>query len=484
VGGLVPVDADVGEVPQVLLGRRLVGERRVAEAGRRHAGQGPAQALGLAAAVIVLVDPLAVLAAGFWLSFGGVAALRLVLAPRAGERAWWRELPRAQLALSLALLPLTAWLFGQGSLVGPFANLLAVPWIGFVVVPLVVAGSLLLGAVPLLGAPLLHLADLALVPLWRLMEAMAALPAAQHHFPAAPAWAFALSVGGIAWLLSPRGVPARPLGLVLLLPLLVPSREVLPAGAFSLLLVDVGQGLSVLVRTRSHVLLFDAGARYPSGFDLGEAAVAPALHALGIGHVDRLVISHGDNDHAGGARSVALDFTPSLAEGGEPGRAAIPLQACHAGEAWHWDGVDFRLLGPPSPPPTQGNDRSCVLQIEGAHASALLPGDISRRQEPAVAAAAASARHPLVLVVPHHGSNGSSSAAFLDTLQPDLALVSTGYRNRFGHPHPAVRERYRERGIPLADTAQAGYLAIEAGADGLRVRRGRDERDAWWREGR
>jgi competence protein ComEC len=450
----------------------------------RHArrGQSVAHALALAATVMVLVDPLALLAPGFWLSFGGVAALLLIATPGSTRQPWWRELPRVQLAISLALLPLTVWFFGQASMVGPVANLVAVPWISFVVVPLVVAGSLLLPLLPGLATPVLVLAWHVLAPLWAFLSALAALPLAQSWFPAAAPWALGMAVVGVAWCLLPRGVPARWAGALLVLPMLVPATIALRPGQFEVLLLDVGQGLSVLVRTAHHAVLYDAGARYPSGFDLGEAVVVPTLHALGIGRLDRLIVSHGDNDHAGGAPAVERALLPRYSETGEPERVPSIAHRCQAGEAWTWDAVGFRIVSPPAERPVADNDRSCVLVVSATTGTAILPGDVSTRIEERLPAALAPVTHPLLLIVAHHGSATSSSASFLDALGPDLALVSAGYRNRFGHPRPGIVQRYVERGITLFGTAPEGALAVRFDGGVPTAARERRLRDAWWRE--
>jgi competence protein ComEC len=252
--------------------------------------------------------------------------------------------------------------------------------------------------------------------------------------------------------------------------------------------IDVGQGLSVLLRTEHHALLYDAGARYPSEFDLGRAAVLPTLHALGVRALDRLVVSHGDNDHAGGMRAVAREFPNADASGGEPERSDIPLRACREGEAWDWDGVSFRMLSPPAGRPIPNdphgdNDRSCVLLVEGEGGRLLLTGDISSRIEPAIAAAMPATGTPLVLGVPHHGSHSSSSAAFIEALAPDVAIVSAGWRSRYGHPHPEVVARYRDAGALLANTAEQGALTIDFLANSKPiVTAERERRRRYWRE--
>lgn len=451
----------------------------VARFARR--GTSVPQALGLAALAIVAWDPLAVLSAGFWLSFVGVAILLAVTTPVGDERPSWREMPRTQLWLSATLLPLGVWFFGQASLVGPLANLVAVPWISFVVVPVTVAASLLLACAPTLGVPVLHLAELLLRPCWWLMARMADWPLAQAGFASVPAWSFALAVVGLVWFVLPRGVPLRGCGLVLVLPMLLPARPPVAGGEFTVTMFDVGQGLAVLVRTQGHALVYDAGARHPGGFDAGDAIVIPALQALGVRTLDRIVISHGDNDHAGGAEALHLAFPHAHISAGEPARLRVPAQACVEREAWSWDGVDFERLPPAPATAARGNDHSCVLRVTGAHGSLLLTGDISARSEPAVAAAIGALAPPLLVSVPHHGSRSASSAAFLDALTPDEAWVSAGHRNRFGHPHAEVVARYRERGIVLENTAASGCLERRFTRDDAGTRHCRELRRAWWR---
>jgi competence protein ComEC len=252
--------------------------------------------------------------------------------------------------------------------------------------------------------------------------------------------------------------------------------------------IDVGQGLAVLVRTRDHALVYDAGPRYASAFDLGKAAVLPTLRALGIGEVDMLLISHGDNDHAGGAAAVARAYPLADRIGGEPDRGEVDLRQCTAGESWQWDGVRFRIVAP-TPDALgpvgagRGNDRSCVLLVEGRGGRLLLPGDISSRVEPAVAAEVGRDALPLVLGVPHHGSRSSSGADFIASLRPNLAIVSAGWRSRFGHPHPDVVARYRAANVPMLNTAEQGALRLEFPADSAPAARAeRDRKRRYWRE--
>ena len=442
----------------------------------------PVQGLAFAVIVLIALDPLCVLSAGFWLSFVGVAWLMFCLGGRDGQR-WWRELLSAQGVASLGLLPLTIWFFGQSSLVGPLANLIAVPWICFVVLPTSVVGAVLQLVAPAIGAPLVLIAGWAVDVLWSVLEHMASWPGALWYFPEPSLPALGLGTAGAFWLLLPRGMPARALGLILLLPLLFPAREELRDGEFEALMLDVGQGLAMIVRTRDHTLVYDAGARFPSGFDLGDASVVPALHALGIVRLDRLFISHGDNDHAGGAASVLAAYPTAMVSAGEPARLTVPATQCLAGVAWTWNGVEFRVVHPREPLYERANDRCCVLEVGTGGSALLLTGDITAAVEGEVADSILPAARHIVLQVPHHGSTTSSSLAFIDALKPESALVSAGYRNHFNHPNPAIVARYAAAGVDLSTTIQNGFVRMRFGGGApIVVERGRADRHPYWRE--
>ena len=455
----------------------------------RRGGSG-AQSLTLAMLAILLFDPLAVLSAGFWLSFIGVSFLMFCLQAKGrGVRAFLHELSAGQLVMTVALLPLSLWFFGEASLVGALSNLIAVPIVSFVIVPCALAGVLLLGVCPPLATPVLWLAAQLAHAQWWLLQKMAQWPGAHWYLPTVQPSALLLALLGAVWLFLPRGIPLRWLGLLLFLPLLLPPVARPGEGAFQAWVLDVGQGLSVIVRTRGHVLVYDAGARFPSGFDLGESVVLPSMQALGMNQLDMLMISHGDNDHAGGAAAVAAAYPEALRYAGEPSRMRLPMQQCLAGQVWQWDGVTFRVLNPTADPlrrerlVTKNNDRSCVLLIEGVGSRLLLTGDISSSGEPAVLAGLGPGKPP-VLVVPHHGSSSSSSASFIAALQPPFALVSAGWRNRFGHPRADVLARYASAGVPVFNTADEGAIPIDFAADAepQRLPGWRRRAPRYWRE--
>lgn len=442
--------------------------------------QGPAQSLALATLAMLAVDPLAVLSPGFWLSYLGVAWLLWCLPGTPGER-WWQPYLGGQAVAMLGLLPLGAWFFSQASLPGPVVNLVGIPWISLGVVPLALLGLVLYPLHPPAAALAWQAAGTGMQWLWQGLEIVARWPAALAWLPEPSLAGVVLALLGAFWLLLPRGVPGKPMALLLFLPLLWPADTRPPVGEAEILLVDVGQGLAVAVFTHRHVLLYDAGPAPPRGMDFGEAAVLPSLRARGVRRIDALVISHGDNDHAGGVAAVrqALPVGRVLA----PAAWASPgMQACVAGQGWEWDGVRFRWLHPTPHFPYLRNDSSCVLHISARGASALLPGDIGRHVETRLAKLPPAQVRADLLVVPHHGSDTSSSLDFLAAVRARLGLLAVGRDNRFGLPKPRVLARYERYGVPLLDSATEGAIRVQLGAAGVTVlERRRRDRPRYWR---
>lgn len=430
----------------------------------------------LALLVVLLAEPLAVLQAGFWLSFAAVAVLILVFAGRLGRWSAWRSLGRAQWTMAFGLLPAMLALGLPVSASGPLANLIAVPWVGVLVVPLALLGTLLL-PVPWLGEGLLTLAGGLLALLFLVLAQIASwLPA---WLPSSvPWWALVLGLLGALLLLLPAGVPLRLPGLFLLLPALLVQSKPLPHGVAQVWLFDVGQGLSVLVRTREHSLLYDAGPRF-GDFDIGERVLLPSLRGLNLRGLDMLLLSHADIDHAGGAEAILSGLPVARLVSGEPERRTMPRLAepCQAGERWQWDGVHFATWQWAQG--RTGNQRSCVLLIEAGGERLLLTGDIDAAAEAALLASDMP-RPVHWLLAPHHGSRSSSSAVLLEGLAPQHALIVRGRHNQFGHPHPEVLARYRQFGAQVHDTALSGALQLTLGEHG--GVRGEREKRRFWRE--
>ena len=438
----------------------------------------------LTAAVVVAVDPWALMQAVFWLSFVAVGVLFATDSTEAGARkpgAAQRLLLffREQWVITLALTPLSLLLFQQVSLVGLFANAFAIPWVTLVITPLAMLGAI--------AAPLWDVAAWAVQALAVLLQWLAGMPFATLSMPAPPWWMAACGVAGGALLAMPLPRSMRALGLPLLLPVLLWQMPRPAAGEFEVLAADVGQGSAVLVRTATHSLLYDAGPRYSLESDAGHRVLVPLLRAFDE-RLDMLVLSHRDIDHTGGAPAV-LAMQPqalllSSIEATHPLRAQQPgavNEVCEAGRQWDWDGVHFELLHPFASDyaaSAKPNAVSCVLRIGNGRATVLLAGDIERDQERALvqrnAALAAD-----VLLVPHHGSKTSSSDALLDAVRPRIALVQAGYRNRFGHPATEVVARFTDRGVRVVETVRCG-AAQWTSAHPAEVACERDRRARYW----
>jgi competence protein ComEC len=424
------------------------------------------------AAVVAAIDPWALLQPGFWLSFAAVGLLIVATpledtTPRGHAGSVWsaaalvrtlRSGLRTQAVATVGLAPLTLVFFQQVSLIGFVANLVAIPLITFVITPLALAGAL--------APPLWTLAAACVQGLTTVLQHLSALPAAVWTAAAAPWWMQAAALLGAALLVMRLPWPVRALALPLMLPLFAPPIVRPAEGAMLLTVADVGQGSAILVRTRAHALLHDTGAQYTPDSDAGSRVLVPLLRSFGVQRLDLLVLSHRDSDHVGGAAAVmsALDVAAlsSSIEASHPLRAlAKQHQRCEAGQSWQWDGVRFDVLHPQAADyersDAKPNTLSCVLAVTDAQGRrVLLTGDLEAEQEARLAREQPVALKSDVLLVPHHGSKTSSSPAFLDAVAPRVALVQAGYRNRYGHPAPAVAARYAERSIAFIDTVGCG----------------------------
>lgn len=436
--------------------------------------------LALALLLVLLLDPWAVLAAGFWLSFGAVGLLFFIGGGRLGPAHWLVEWGRAQWAVTLGMLPALLALFQQFSLVSPLANALAIPLVSLVITPLVLAGCL-----PLLD-PLLELAHWIAAGLMSGVEWLAALPLAVWQQAAPPFWAVLLALAGGVWLLLPRGFPARWLGLLAFLPMLtiLPPRP--PPGSASITVLDVGQGLAVHVQTARHDLLFDAGPAFSAEADSGNRIIAPYLRAMGVRRLDLLVISHADKDHEGGAASVLAALPVGAMKTSLPFEHPLSAQPvrhepCRDGDAWEWDGVRFAMLHPDGAPLSRkSNDLSCVLRLEAGGRAMLLTSDIEAASEQALLARHGRRLAADVITAPHHGSKTSSTAGFIAAAGAREVIFPVGYRNRFGHPREDVVARYLASGARLHRSDAHGAIGIDLSPEGLRIRRQREESRRYW----
>jgi competence protein ComEC len=440
------------------------------------------QVLAMALMVVVLLDPWAVISAGFWLSFGAVAILAYALSACIGQAHWLRVAIKTQWVVTIGMLPLLLMMFNQVSIISPIANALAIPLISFVVTPLALLGSflnidtLIIFAHEILSAGMwaLKWLDQSSIAVW------------QQQAPAG--WTLLPAMVGVIWLLLPRGWPLRWFGLLGFLPMFLIATVKPVIGDMKVTVLDVGQGLSVVVQTATHVLLYDAGPQYSAQNDAGSRIIVPFLRGEGIQKLDAFLVSHNDNDHSGGMQSVLTQvpvdwFLTSF----EP-KLQMVGKRCIAGQHWQWDDVRFEVLHPGfesyAEDNLKDNDRSCVLKITSRAGSMLLTGDIEKAAESRLSAAYQNSLKSDVLVVPHHGSKTSSTPDFMAAVQPQVSLFTVGYLNRFGHPKPLIVNRHQALGslIYRSDQHGAVQLQFNAQAGKIKIADWRTQQKRYWHD--
>jgi competence protein ComEC len=442
----------------------------------------PFNTLAAALFAVLIADPLAVLSAGFWLSFFAVGLILFTIAGRLGKTKLFSGAIKLHWVTSLGLAPFLLFFFQQVSFIAPFANLLAVPIISLFVLPVSLFGLLLLPLSSTAAGLLLLPVDYALQGLMWLLTLMAQIPVATIHHPAPSYWALLTAMPGALWLLAPFGTPSRWLGGVMLLPLIFTAPDRPRPGEIRMALLDVGQGLAVSLQTADHWLVFDTGPQFSAESDMGRNVVVPYLHGQGADRIDALIVSHGDNDHIGGARSIlsALPVTRLLTSAPNSLAEYAPL-TCKSGQVWQWDNVNFTILAPKLLDPARDNNNSCVLKIQSENGTILLTGDIEAAAESWLIDQYGEALHADILVAPHHGSKTSSTWSFLKTVQPKFILIPAGYRNQFGHPHRSVLARYEKIGIKWLNTADSGAILAGLSKQGITVKAYRNMDRKYWR---
>jgi competence protein ComEC len=443
-------------------------------------------ALGL----VVLLDPWAVLAPGFWLSFGAVAVILYAAVGRteAPQMRYWSVVMlgvRTQYVVTVGLVPLTMLLFSQVSLASPIANAFAIPLISLVVTPLSLAGSMLPAP---LSTMLLHSAHFAVEVLAYVLKGLSDSRLAVWSAPVPATWVFCFAVAGTVWMLAPRGWPLRWIGIIAWLPLLA-GRPTEPAhGQVAVTAFDVGQGMALLIETSGHRLLYDTGPFYSPESDGGNRVILPYLKARGIDRLEGMIVSHSDVDHSGGALSVLGEVEVAWVSSSLWGEHPIVSASrkhyrCVGGQTWTWDGVYFELLHPSLESyenmDLKPNARGCTLRITAGRHQMLLAADIEAAQEAQLVGRSASLLRAHVLLAPHHGSGTSSTPAFLAAVKPELALFQLGYRNRYKHPKAEVVARYDALGIRHIRTDASGAISLDS-AEGFRPREYRKEHARYW----
>lgn len=453
----------------------------------------PATGLALAMLVVMANNVLGVLSPGFWLSFGTVAALFYL------HRGYIRSYSQHESAetfannvygallktvaafkthvrLGIVLLPVTAWFFQTGSLLAPIANLVAVPWVGFVVVPLSFLTVILSLVSPSAANLLLELTQLTIGVLMSYLQWLSAFEFTSVPIAVPSSAALLLSLFGMLMFFTPKGAGLKRFGLLLFLPLLLFNARAERVDGFDVHVLDVGQGLATLVLTEKHSLLFDTGGKLSGSLSMFEAVVLPYLHAQGRRKIDYLVVSHSDEDHAFGVDDVMRRFPDAqLIVGGDLiSERRLAGKPCRAGDKWAVDDLQISVLNPLEGAKGSDNDRSCVLLLHSGASRVLLTGDIERHGEFLLS----TRLNPLalkgfvpfpvdLLVAPHHGSHTSSTPNLLKTIKPDHVVFAAGHRNRYGFPHADVQLRYKLVGARQYITGTLGSVVFSFGRDGL-----------------
>jgi DNA internalization competence protein ComEC/Rec2-like protein len=430
--------------------------------GRRSVWAAWWQALG----AVLLFDPLAVLGVGTWLSFGLVAALIWACSGRLGEDRR-KTAVRGQWAASVCSVVLLGYLFASLPLISPLVNAVAIPWFSWVLTPLALLGSV----VPF--APLQQAAAFLAEYTLRFLVWLAGV-SPEFAVATAPLPLLVLALCAALFVLLPRGLGLRPWSAAVLAGFVFYRPEAVRGNSAEVIVWDAGQGLSVLVRTANHHLLFDTGTA-----SAAQTGIVPSLNASGVRYLDRLVISHHDSDHDGGLQAVR-----NIPDGGM--YAGQPefyegARACTE-QYWQWDGVDFEFLVPPERNESDDNGKSCVLRVTAGGAALLVTGDLDTKGEESLVGKYGGNLYSQVLVLGHHGSNSSSSGVFLNTVAPEYAVSSSGYGNAYKHPTEAVQNRVRAHGIKLLRTDLSGALVFGLSQDGVKAGRLKNYRFYWQRK--
>ena len=449
---------------------------------RRH--QRRAHSLAIAVIVVCLSDPMSVLSAGFWMSFAAVAVLYLVFSDtyRADRSSFAWRLLRGHVLVSLGLYPLTILFFQQASLIAPLANLLVTPIVAMLVTPVVfVAALVALISVPL-AASVLMLANYLLEFSLSLLMFLASSPWALLKVAGVGYSALLLGAFAAVVCLIPVSLYTRLICLVLLLPLFFPHTDELDHQSYAVTFLDVGQGTSVVVRTRHRVLVYDTGDQFSQNFSAAEAVVIPYLRSKGIEVIDKLVVSHADRDHSGGADELLdqMNVSALISSAPLPQRMDAPFVKCEDGMQWVWDGVKFKFLHPRKDSGGSKNDMSCVLKISSQQGyDTLLPGDVEVLGERSLVAGSELSGID-ILMSPHHGSLTSSGIKFINKAGAAYVVHTVGYQNRFGFPKQEVVSRYAASDAKQYRTDQSGAIEFIVTSTGIAVSEHRKASHRWW----
>lgn len=412
--------------------------------------------------IILLINPLSILTDSFWLSFASVALIIYSMSGRLAPSGLWWKFGRLQWVLTLGLIPLSVWFFQECSFVSFIANSIAIPWVGLLIVPITLLGCFILLFSIKMGGMILTLADALLGLLWKILVYLSHLSWVSWYHTVPHLFLLILACISITILLLPTGFPGRWLSILGFIPFFL-YQPLKPAlGEAWVTLLDVGQGLSAVIQTQKHILIFDTGSHLSNNFDMGEQVVLPFLHTLDVRDIDMMVISHGDNDHSGGAKAIMANLPVLTLKTSRPALFSKPfVSTCLQHDTWQWDGVDFSFLYPTMEQLGLNNNSSCVLKVSAKNHQLLLPGDIEKKAEKYLVSEISDKLNADILVAPHHGSKTSGVGEFINAVHPKMVLFPVGYRNQYHFPNQTVVDQYKKLGVERYDSVSGGAIQIK-----------------------
>ena len=442
--------------------------------------------IAIAVVVILIFDPLAVGSTSFWLSISALLIIAFAQYLLNHQTSRWRQITVVQFLFSVLFIPLGIGLFGQLNPASFFANILAIPLVSLIIVPIALLASFLTGFGLPLANGLFPVSDKLLGLLLDYLELLLDSGLSAHPGGSIPYVLLGLSAMGLLIITMPKGFPGKkPAVLLVVLPFIWQRPEI-EFGAYQLTLLDVGMGTSAVIQARNHSIVYDFEPGNAYGFSTAQWVLVPYLRQQGIEQPDLMIISHVDADHSGGFISYREHYDPTRLISGTPDeiqkgfRLRSAIRSCHLYPPWYWDGVGFEFISPPATSKLKSsNNRSCVLRVSGVHTS-LLTGDIEAEQEFRLLGTMPEKLRASVLLAPHHGSATSSTSSFLQKVSPRVSVFTIGRNNRWGFPDARVLEAYGLVNSQIYRTDRDGAITIQSSASGLKVSRYRKDRPRLW----
>jgi competence protein ComEC len=436
--------------------------------------------------LVLVMSPLSVLSESFWLSFSALFIIALGSVLFRTQRSRIGKLVVIQLLFSLLFIPISVVIFGQVHIASFLANLVAVPLISLVVVPLNFTLLTLFWLPESWLQSAYAVVDGLTQGLMFFLRGLQDIGLQAQPIGQLNVWQIIIMSLILFIILLPRGLLLSRRWLPLLIIILVWPDSLDYGSDLTIAVLDVGMGTSVVVQTRHHSLVYDFGPGNRQGYSLGKWVVLPYLRHQGIDTVDRVVISHSDQDHMGGLYGIQEQLNHGQVYSGTPHEVSQrlpqldPVMDCHAQTPWMWDGVTFEFLSAGVHASMSRNNRSCVLRIKLGDEQILVSGDIEAEQEYNLLALDEGRLSAHTLIAPHHGSLTSSSESFIQAVNANNVIFTSGYLNRWAFPRPEILQRYLETGAEIFRTDEDGAILIECKTGGCEIKRYRQQRARLW----